>query len=56
MFELKVNLDDLGTGNTLSGQLGTNDTFSIQVKPSIGSTITILRKVPPALNNALDLH
>jgi len=55
-IEIGIDLEDLGTGNALPRQLGTNDTFSIQVKPAIGSTITILRTLPAALDKALDLH
>jgi flagellin FlaB len=55
-IEIGIDLDDLGTGNTLSGQLATNDTFSFQVKPAIGSTVTIQRTLPAALDSAMDLH
>ena len=33
-----------------------NDTFSIQVKPALGSTITIRRQLPPAITPVMDLH
>ncbi len=55
-IQIVIDLDDLGTGITLSSQLATNDTFSIQVKPAIGSTVTIQRTLPAALNQAMDLH
>jgi archaeal flagellin FlaB len=55
-IEIGIDLDDLGTGNTLSSQLATNDTFSLQVKPAIGSTVTIQRTLPPALDSVMDLH
>jgi archaellin len=55
-IEIGIDLDDLGTGNILSGQLATNDTFSFQVKPAIGSTVTIQRTLPAALDSAMDLH
>jgi archaeal flagellin FlaB len=38
------------------GDLGANKVFSIQVKPSIGSTITIQRQLPPAIEPVMDLH
>jgi archaellin len=39
----------------LSQNLGANDTFSIQVKPSLGSTITIQRTLPAAIAPVMDL-
>ena len=44
------------TALSLSADLGANDTFSVQVKPSIGSTITIQRQLPPAIEPVMDLH
>ncbi len=55
-FEVTVDLADLGTGLTLSQPLQRNDTFALQVKPSIGSTITIQRQLPPAIEPVMDLH
>jgi flagellin FlaB len=55
-FEITVDLADLGTGLALSQPLQRNDTFNLQVKPSIGSTITIQRQLPPAIEPVMDLH
>jgi flagellin FlaB len=55
-FEVTVDMADLGTGLTLSQPLQRNDTFSLQVKPSLGSTITIQRELPPAIEPVMDLH
>ncbi len=55
-FEVTVDLSDLGTGLSLSEPLQANDTFSLQVKPSLGSTITIQRQLPPAIEPVMDLH
>jgi flagellin FlaB len=55
-FEVTVDLADLGTGLALSQPLQRNDTFSLQVKPSLGSTITIQRQLPPAIEPVMDLH
>jgi archaeal flagellin FlaB len=40
----------------LGADLGANNTFNVQVKPSIGSTITIQRQLPPAIAPGMDLH
>jgi len=55
-FEITINMEDLGDNKTLSDNLTFNDFFNIQVKPSIGSTITIQRTLPPALELVMDLH
>jgi flagellin FlaB len=55
-FEITVDLNDLGTGLALSQPLQANDTFSLQVKPSLGSTITVQRQLPPAIEPVMDLH
>jgi flagellin FlaB len=41
---------------SLDSDLGANLTFSVQVKPSLGSTITIQRTLPPAIAPVMDLH
>ena len=53
--EITVDLGDLGVPGALSQNLGANDTFSIQVKPSLGSTITIQRTLPAAIAPVMDL-
>jgi len=55
-FEITLSLSDLGENKTLTDNLTANDTFNIQVKPSIGSTITIQRTLPPAIEAVMDLH
>ncbi len=55
-FEITVNLLDLGSAGALTENLTANQTFSIQVKPSLGSTITIQRQLPPAIEPVMDLH
>ena len=55
-FEITINMTDLGENKTLSENLTFNDFFNIQVKPSLGSTITIQRTLPAALERIMDLH
>ena len=54
-FEITVDLADLGAGFA-NPNLGPNDWFNIQVKPSQGSTMTIQRTLPAGLNDVMDLH
>jgi archaeal flagellin FlaB len=54
--EIHVNLTDLGENCTLTENLTCNKYFSIQVKPAIGSTVTIQRTLPAALDFIMDLH
>ena len=54
-FEITVDLTDLGSAGSLSENLTANQTFTLQVKPSIGSTITIQRQLPPAIGPIMDL-
>jgi flagellin FlaB len=51
-FEITIDVSAL----TLSAPLQANDTFSLQVKPSLGSTITVQRQLPPAIEPVMDLH
>jgi flagellin FlaB len=55
-FEVTVNLADLGDNFTISQPLTCNDYFNIQVKPSLGSTITIQRTLPAGLELIMDMH
>ena len=55
-FEITVNTTDLGDNLTLSQPLQANDTFSLQVKPSLGAAITIERELPPNIEPVMDLH
>ena len=54
-FEITVDLTDLGSAGPLSDNLTANQKFSLQVKPSLGSTITIQRTLPPAIGPVMDL-
>ncbi|MGD0856592.1 MAG: hypothetical protein ABSA18_12415 [Dehalococcoidia bacterium] len=54
-FEITVDLTDLGIAGSLSENLTANEKFSLQVKPAVGSTITIQRQLPPAITPVMDL-
>jgi flagellin FlaB len=54
-FEITIDLDGLG-GTFVDPVLGANDVFNIQLKPALGSTITIQRTLPAGLDNVMDLH
>jgi archaeal flagellin FlaB len=55
-FELTLDTADLGEGKTLTNPLKANSQFNIQVKPALGSTITVQRTLPPQLDPVMDLH
>jgi len=55
-FEITINLADLGDNKTLTDNISYNDAFNLQVKPSLGSTITIQRTLPAGLEPIMDLH
>jgi flagellin FlaB len=54
-MEVTVDLTDLGTGFA-DPAIGTNDWFNIQVKPMLGSTMTIQRTLPAGLDPVMDMH
>ncbi len=54
--EITVNVSDLGVGKALSENLTANDTFSIQIKPAVGATITIERTLPGSISAVMDLY
>jgi len=54
-FEVTIDLDDLGLV-PLTSNLTANSQFSLQIKPSLGSTITVQRTLPPAITATMDLH
>jgi archaeal flagellin FlaB len=54
--EIHLDLSDLGDNMTLTDNLTANDFFSLQVKPAVGSTVTIQRTLPAALDKIIDLH
>jgi flagellin FlaB len=53
-FEITLDMTDLG-GTFADPALGVNDVFNIQVKPSLGSTITVQRTLPAGLDPVMDL-
>jgi archaeal flagellin FlaB len=55
-MEVTVDLADLGDTLSLSDNLTANEVFNLQIKPSVGSTITIQRTLPPAIEPVMDLH
>jgi flagellin FlaB len=55
-FEITIDLADLGDDLELSAPLEANDNFSLQMKPSMGSTITVERTLPASLDPVMDLH
>ena len=55
-FEITITLTDLGDTLSLTDNLTANDTFSLQVKPAVGSTVTIQRTLPASLDTIMDLH
>jgi archaellin len=54
-FEITFDLTNLGGAFGDPG-IGPNDWFNIQVKPMLGSTMTIQRTLPAGLDNIMDLH
>lgn len=54
-FEISIDLTDLGA-TALVNDIEANDKFSVQIKPSLGSTITVMRTLPAALELVMDLH
>ena len=55
-FEITIDLSDLGDSKILTENLSTNDFFNLQVKPSLGSTITVQRTLPAGLDEIMDMH
>jgi archaeal flagellin FlaB len=55
-MEITIDLADLGDTLSLSDNLTANEVFNLQIKPSVGSTITIQRTLPPAIEAVMDLH
>lgn len=53
-FEITLNLKDID-GSSTAVTLGANDKFAVQVKPNIGSTSTIERTLPAAIDPVVDL-
>jgi archaellin len=55
-FEIDVDLDDLGDGKALAAPVGANDNFSFQIKATIGSVVTVDKKLPASLYPVMDLN
>jgi len=55
-MEVTVDLTDLPSGTFADPALGPNDWFNIQVKPMLGSTMTIQRTLPAGLDPIMDMH
>ncbi|MGA2367760.1 MAG: hypothetical protein ABSF74_04215 [Dehalococcoidia bacterium] len=59
-FEITIDINDLTpSGGALTiptGLIQANDTFTLEVKPALGSTITVQRQMPPAIEPVMDLH
>ena len=55
-FQITITTTDLGTGLSLSDTLSANEQFNIQIKPNIGSTITVQRTLPAQIDPVMDLH
>jgi flagellin FlaB len=54
-FEINIDLADLGLV-ALANPLVANGKFNVQIKPSLGSTITVQRALPPSIEPVMDLH
>jgi flagellin FlaB len=54
--QIIIDFNDLGTGQTLSDNLTANSTFTLQIKPGVGSAITVQRTLPVSLSYVMDLH
>ena len=55
-FEIAINLADIGGTFVMTEPLKANMSFSIQMKPNLGSTITIKRTLPAQIDPVMDLH
>jgi flagellin FlaB len=54
-FEITVDLKDLGPSFS-NPNLGPNSWFNIQVKPMLGSYMTVQRTLPAGLDRVMDMH
>jgi archaellin len=53
--QITIDTTDLGSG-TLSDNITINSKFSVEVKPSVGATVTIQRTCPAAISGVMDLN
>jgi archaeal flagellin FlaB len=54
-FEIIVDLADLGDNKSRSENVTASQTFTLQVKPAIGASISVQRTLPAALGPVMDL-
>jgi flagellin FlaB len=54
--QITIDLADLGTGKTMNDNITANKTFTIQIKPGVGATVTVQRTLPAALSKVMDLN
>jgi archaeal flagellin FlaB len=54
--EITVDFTNLGPSGPLSENLTANDSFTLEIKPSSGSSITIQRQLPAGIDSVMDLH
>ena len=55
-FEITIDTTDLTGGAGLVTPLVANNVFSVQMKPNLGSTITVQRTLPAQIDPIMDLH
>ena len=55
-FAVTIDLTDLPTATFADPSLGKNEWFNIQVKPMLGSSMTIQRTLPAGLDPIMDMH
>jgi flagellin FlaB len=54
--QITIDLNDLGTGKSMNDNLTVNKTFTVQIKPAVGATVTVQRTLPAALAKVMDLN
>jgi flagellin FlaB len=55
-FQITIDTTNLGDTLSLSDTLSANEVFNIQIKPNLGSTITVQRTLPAQIDPVMDLH
>jgi len=55
-FQITIDTTDLGDSLSLTDTLSANEVFNIQIKPNLGSTITVQRTLPAQIDPVMDLH
>lgn len=54
--QITIDLTDLGDNKTMNSTLVTNETFTVQIKPGTGATISVQRTLPAAMSKVMDLN